>query len=250
MVLAKLNNEAEIFTSLQGEGHSIGKPSIFIRLSNCNLHCHWCDTDYTWNWDNTPWAHINDAKKDYKKFNKKDHQIHLSPEELAEKILKLPTQNIIITGGEPLLQQKEIIAFVSILKKADTNRSFEIETNGTIKPSTELIDCIDQFNVSPKLANSLNPENKRIEPKAIQVFLNSNKAYWKFVMDTEQDLEEINELVAAYKLPKNRVYLMPQATTREALEKKQNQLVKACVNLGYCYSHRLHVMFWGDTRGV
>ncbi len=250
MVLAKFNDNAEIFTSLQGEGPSIGKPSIFIRLSNCNLHCHWCDTDYTWNWDNTPWSHVNDTKAGYKKFKKTEHQVHLTPQELADKILKLPTQNIIITGGEPLLQQQEIIEFIALVKQSDANRSFEIETNGTVAPSIDLIAHINQFNISPKLANSLNPQNKRIEPKAIQVFLDSNKSYWKFVMDNERDLDEINELVSTYSLPKNRVYLMPQATTREALEKKQNQLVKACLNLGYCYSHRLHVMFWGDKRGV
>ena len=42
----------EIFHSLQGEGASIGAATVFLRLALCNLSCTWCDTKYTWGWEN------------------------------------------------------------------------------------------------------------------------------------------------------------------------------------------------------
>ena len=41
---------SEIFYSIQGEGVSIGRPSVFLRTALCNLKCKWCDTPYTWDW--------------------------------------------------------------------------------------------------------------------------------------------------------------------------------------------------------
>ena len=42
----------EIFKSIQGEGPNFGKPAIFLRTAQCNLKCTWCDTKYTWDWEN------------------------------------------------------------------------------------------------------------------------------------------------------------------------------------------------------
>ena len=39
---------SELFYSIQGEGPTLGKPSVFIRLAGCNLECVWCDTKYSW----------------------------------------------------------------------------------------------------------------------------------------------------------------------------------------------------------
>lgn len=69
MKLARLpDGSPEIFFTLQGEGRHTGLPSVFIRASLCNLHCRWCDTDYTWNWDDTSHAHDKDADPSYRKY--------------------------------------------------------------------------------------------------------------------------------------------------------------------------------------
>ena len=82
----------EIFHTLQGEGASLGSPAVFLRLSLCNLHCHWCDTPYTWNWEQTPWIH-----QDGIKFSKTDEIVELSPAEVAPLILSYKCIRLVLT---------------------------------------------------------------------------------------------------------------------------------------------------------
>ncbi len=72
MKLARFGDGAEIFHTLQGEGVSVGAPAVFVRFSLCNLHCVWCDTDHTWNFEGTPWKHEKDAEPGYVKHRKVD----------------------------------------------------------------------------------------------------------------------------------------------------------------------------------
>ena len=83
MKLAKLGEGPEIFHTLQGEGPSVGVPAVFIRASRCNLHCVWCDTDHTWNFEGTPWPHEKDALPGYAKYRKSDVTIEIEPAEAA-----------------------------------------------------------------------------------------------------------------------------------------------------------------------
>ena len=109
----------EIFHSLQGEGTHNGVPSVFVRFSGCNLHCHFCDTDH-----------------------RGGHDMSLA--DIADTVSRLPrTRWIILTGGEPSLFIDD--AFVRDLK-ARTCRLVAIETNGTrpLPPS------IDWVTLSPK----------------------------------------------------------------------------------------------------
>ena len=98
----------EIFHSLQGEGVSCGKPSVFVRLSQCNLHCIWCDTAYTWNFQGTEFLHRDDAPGVPRKFDRAQETIDLTVEALADRLVSQPCRRIIFTGGEPLLQQREL----------------------------------------------------------------------------------------------------------------------------------------------
>ena len=127
----------EIFYSVQGEGVYIGRPSVFLRLALCNLSCDWCDTKYTWDWD---------------KYDRRQQILNMTNEEIRTEILKHNCQYLVVTGGEPMLQQHQLLPLVQNLK--NTGFSIEIETNGTILPDQRFVHFIDHWSVSPKLRNS------------------------------------------------------------------------------------------------
>lgn len=250
MKLAKLNNKPEIFYSIQGEGKNIGKPSIFIRLSLCNLYCTWCDTDYTWNWEKTNFSHNNDVNSDYKKFVKKDFIINLKNKEIFNIINKINCNNYVITGGEPMVQHKELLGFLRELKIENRLCHVEMETNGTLVPNKELDALINQFNVSLKLSNSKVNEKERIIDKSISYFSNSKKSNFKFVVDTKDDLNEILLLKKKFEIQNDKIYLMPQGTKVASLKEKQLWLIEICKEYEFNYTDRLHIHIYGDKRGV
>ena len=238
MRLSALNGKPEIFYTLQGEGPSCGQSATFMRLSGCNLQCSWCDTPYTWNWDNTTFEHPE-------KFDRQSQQAILEPEQIIP-LLENDNQNLlVITGGEPLLQQKALAEMVT----ADLYPFVrtEIETNGTIVPIPELSNC--HFNVSIKLSNSGMEETKRIKPEAIQA-LSKLKTIFKFVVSTPDDIKEIKELLEPYWITENQIWLMPEGRTPEELNSKLEWLAQICIEEGYNLTNRLHVQTWGNTRGV
>jgi organic radical activating enzyme len=248
--LSRLHGRPEIFHSIQGEGKSIGVPSVFVRTSLCNLHCIWCDTDYTWNWKGTRFEHVNDAKPGYRKFDKKDWIATCEIEAVAEVIAAFNCPNIILTGGEPMLQQPELTSLMATLRRMLPIFRFEVETNGTILPTSEFDAAIDQYNVSPKLENSNNPRKLREKPKPLRFFANSPKAHFKFVVAEKQDLVEVLELLNTYAISNEKVWLMPEGTTATALAKRRKWLVEVCKTHGFRYSDRLHVQIWGSKKGV
>ena len=231
MKLASYQGEAEIFFSLQGEGISAGMPAIFIRSSLCNLHCSWCDTDYTWNW---------------KKWKKEEALIQMPIPKIAEKIKTFPCSRLILTGGEPLLQQKGWEELLTLLFKEKTYFC-EVETNGTLLPSASFDKWIQQYNVSPKLANSHNSFKER-RRKTLAFFSQNQKSWFKFVLSQEKDLEEIQEIQEEYQITKDKIILMAEGNTSQKLKEKEKWLAEICLQNGYLFSSRLHIHLWGNER--
>ena len=224
---------SEKFFSIQGEGVTTGCPSIFIRLSGCNILCKgegWiCDSIDVW-----------------RSGNKVNFEDVFTKREIAS--LKNGT-HLIFTGGEPMLYQQQIIDFIYYLHDQFKFFPFtEIETNGTIIPTEQLIDLVDQWNVSPKLSNSGVSEDKRINPIALAKFDAIEQLIFKFVVANDKDVAEVAERYLP--IDQKKIVLMPAGATQDELNKTRLIVVEACKAYGYRYSERLHIVIWNKKTGV
>lgn len=217
--------------TFQGEGPSIGTPAVFIRLSRCNLTCSWCDTKYTWDW----------ARYDPRK-----ESARLSVTALAEWALSMPPGLVVITGGEPLLQQPKLAMLIPRLLAG--GKRVEVETNGTIAPDPALLADGVTFNVSPKLANSGVAEAKRLVPGPLETFAASGRAVFKFVAADVGDLDEIADL--AWRFGLKPVYVMPEAGTSELLLERTHLLAGPAAAHGWHFTTRLQVQAFDSARGL
>lgn len=250
LLLAKLDNGPEIFYSLQGEGVSIGVPSVFVRCSGCNLQCHWCDTEYTWNWSGTSFSHAKDRPGAPAKYDRSSFQVRMTVPETAAIIAQIPCTNVVFTGGEPLLQQDRLAEVGTVLHTLNQDYQIEVETNGTVVPSPEFDDIVTRYNVSPKLGNSLMDRKVRLVPAAIQWFVDSPKATFKFVCANEADADEIGVFEAEFGVARRRIIVMPEASNQQVLVERRRTLFDLCKDRGWRFTDRLHVAIFGERRGV
>ena len=223
---------SELFYTIQGEGKFVGVPSVFFRTSYCNLRCIWCDTAYT------SWTPEN-----------KDITVDVA----VKAITQYGCRHIVITGGEPFIQVKELTQLCQELNRR--GHHITVETNATVFAPV----AANLISMSPKLRNSNpTPDNRfftrhergRICSDVIREFLGQYECQVKFVVDCPEDLEEIKTLQAEIPIPAETVLLMPQGMTPEELQPKQEWLVEICKEEGYRYSPRVHVDIWGSKRGV
>jgi organic radical activating enzyme len=242
LVLATDDSGApEIFASLQGEGPSAGLPCAFVRLSRCNLACHWCDTAYTWRFDGDDRPH-----RDGRTFDRRANQVTLTPLEAARAIDRLSPRRLVITGGEPLLQAPALAELAALLP----DHAIEIETNGTVEPPVRLDIHVDQYTVSPKLAHSGNAAALAVIPARLHHWAAEPRAVFKFVIAEPADVAEVLALQRIYHIPSARVFLMPEGTDSETLRARSRWLAPLCVEHGFRLSDRMHIHLYGDTRGT
>lgn len=219
---------SEIFLSQQGEGNSIGKPSVFIRVHGCNNFCKNCDSFYAW------------KGKEYR-----DMKITDILKEVVELRFKYDRfcDRVVITGGEPLLKLKELEVLVSKLKSL--RYYVEVETNGTIAPSQLLFQMIDKWTVSPKLSFM---SNRNLMVQYSQ-FTKMKRVEFKFVVRNLDDLFEVETLVIKHNIPRWQVTIMPEGTTTRKILRGLRKLADACLNRGFRLLPREQTLIWGNKRG-
>jgi len=157
---------------------------------------------------------------------------------------------VVLTGGEPLLQEAGLVELMTELRGDGEEWFFEIETNGTRMPGENFLEAIDQLNVSAKLANSGVADGLRKKPVVLAGLAGAGKAWFKFVVQGEEDIREILDLVEELKIPIGQVILMPEGRTVAEIDKVAPWLAGRCRDLRVRFSDRLHVRLWGDRRGV
>ncbi|MEV3926968.1 7-carboxy-7-deazaguanine synthase QueE [Actinomadura coerulea] len=216
--------------TFQGEGPSCGCPALFVRLSRCNLTCARCDTQYTWNWD---------------RFDPSAESTKRPVADLVSWAASCPVELVVITGGEPLIQQRNLAALVQGLLAV--GKRVEIETNGTIAPDPALLIEGVGFNVSPKIHSFGVDESTSIVPSALEAFAATGSAAFKFVASSVSDLDRIAGLAAAHRLTP--VWVMPEGTTAEEIIARTQILADAVAARHWHFTTRLHVLAFGDTRG-
>jgi organic radical activating enzyme len=246
LTLATVNpGEAEVFSSLQGEGPGMGRPSVFLRLSRCNLACRWCDTAYTWRFEGD-----NRPHRDEVAFERGDNQLAMSEADAAALVLNHPEDRLVITGGEPLLQGSALARMVALLKEARPTLHVEIETNGTVAVHPALDPLVDQFNVSPKLRHSGNDAALALVPERLAEWAPDPRAWFKFVVASPADLAEIAALQARFGIASDHLFVMPEGTASSILRERSRWLAEEALERGWRFTDRLHIHLYGDTRGT
>ena len=245
----KVQPLGETYTCLQGEGKYMGIPHILIRVTGCRLRCQFsnsfCDTPYA-SW-----------KPEKGKFNIFD-------------IIGVYDDNpqikhTMITGGGPTIHPKLLQELCKIGK--DYGHTITIETEGS-----EFVQTVgDLISLSPKLSNSTprpgtwmpfanrevtesdkkKHEKWRCNYEAMKQLIDNHTDYQlKPVISTLAELGEVKDLQKILDIPNDKVWLMPEGLTEEQIKTRRVWLMELCTELGYNYAERLHIIAYGDRRGV
>lgn len=265
--------------TLQGEGKLNGIPSLFIRLSGCNLRCAWYAPDGSVSICDTPYSsHYSDEWDEWE------------IDDVLTTVLKNrgAINHIVITGGEPLLQAEAVEALASKLKQQGFHLT--LETNATLFDS-KIARHFDLFSMSPKLSSSIPFTGKMSlmeykiddesrdrhvrsyrDVKAVQKYIDachqtsfyddrpdappvrrSDKDFQlKFVVARASDVEEIEKDYLAHLtgVQPEDIILMPLGYTLDLL--KQTSLIAAelAISKGWRFTPRLQIGLFGNEAGT
>jgi organic radical activating enzyme len=278
---------SEIFYSLQGEGRFVGVPSVFLRTFGCNFTCSGfgCRTGERSDEADeiATVAHMFNRFEDlplvttgcdsYASWHPAFKELSASEttQALVSRMTGLIPNNkwaqpngndihLVITGGEPLLGWQR--AYPELLENSGMRdlENLTFETNGTQTIDDAFADYLHRwsngyaeltFSVSPKLSASGEAWSEAIRPTVVASYQDLGRVYLKFVVETEQHFEEVNQAVSEYRAAGfvGKVYVMPQGGVVTPYEQNRVRVADWALAQGYNYSPRMHVDLWGNGWG-
>lgn len=230
----------------QGEGPSSGRVCSFLRLAGCNLTCGWarlpvkglvpvegawqCDEPATWHSKHrTPPTWMNATEII-------DYHAKVAP----------PGTMLVITGGEPLLQQGRQ-QFRDLLLAMSQHR-IEVETNGTIAPTIHTMARVAQFNVSPKLDSSGVELEDRFKLDVLQTLNRTGKAVFKIVCADTLDVWDARRMCDLVGVPAHRRWIMPEGIEPDAHLETARRIAPAVKEAGFNLTLRQHTLLYGTAK--
>lgn len=231
-----------LFYTVEGEGEFIGQPSVFMRMSMCNLTCkgfasdgspNGCDSFISWSIKNK--RTFNEV---FDMMEEKNFITHLQNNAIWK-----------LTGGEPLVQQKQLLKLVeAFVERYDFLPRIDFETNATIKPDERWVDEFDAtFTTSPKLTTNGDPESKTYKPEVLKWHRDHNSGF-KFVITSADDIQEIWRKYVEdendVNVPLDRVWFMPCCGSREEHIERAPAVAEYAKAMHVNFSPRLHLCIW------
>lgn len=209
----------EIFTTIQGEARFTGTPSLFIRLQGCPVGCPWCDTKHTWELENE--KKVLSFQSMLSKLEDAPTYAEVLPEYLFDYCTKQPISHIVITGGEPFMQ--DIQSFTKAL--CDSGYKVQVETSGT-RP----IHCDDRtwITLSPKIDM---PGGFEICNESLR---RANEI--KMPVENQSDIIRLMALLKNADHPDIDVWLQPVSMNQKATQ----LCVDSCIKYGFKLSVQTH----------
>jgi len=128
---------------------------------------------------------------------------------------------------------------------------YEIETNGTFYIEDELFGTLDQINCSPKLENSGMTKKQRIVPEAIERIMQHDNYQFKFVISTEEDVQEIyRDFIVPFDIPLKNVVIMPGMDKQEDFHERTQFVLEMAKKYRFRGLTRLHISAYNQTLNV
>ena len=274
---------AELFYSIQGEGRYMGVPSVFLRTFGCNFKCEGFgmpkgqQSNERFTIDAESIKHYKDLPlvstgcDSYASWDPRFK--HLSPmlstDDIVSSIIDVLPRNrgmdehLVITGGEPLLGWQRAYPELLSHEKMRSLKELTFETNGTQPLTNEFRDYLVEwkrhrainsltFSISPKLSCSGESWDEAIRPDVVKQYDSIGFAYLKFVVSTEEDVQEAEKAVKEYKKGgyHGPVYLMPVGGVESVYTLNAKNVALAAMKRGWRYSDRLQVPLFKNEWGT